>query len=263
MLPQHSLPNAARIHSHTYSMLAKLFLINTHDWRQTLPLLQPSCWLFRLKAVCEYQGTLSWLQHRLPFILERQVSLFSGQALTVCSQGAFQPSSSSSLSFHPLWHPGTSLWWSLPVWIVLISLCTWGCLVMHISSISSRDKYVLRNTSFLFFLLQRNHYRVQTSPVLSECVDLQFSLGNTTVYLLVLYPLLNLRASVNLIRSMPGEEGGSLVPKTRVPGTGRNEKIRRLPFVDMWGSIEMQLLKRAWKHGNSKDKKCDLFSHTW
>lgn len=113
-------------------------------------------------------------------------------------RNSFSPHPPPSFLSPPLTSWNHSLMIPACIWILLISLCTWGCLVMYISSNPSlaaasmhTDKYALRHTCILF--PQRNHSRVQTSHVLFQSVSqpvlsCSFHQGSVEMYVLAQKP---------------------------------------------------------------------------
>lgn len=180
---------------------------------------------------CVNTWELSWLQRCHPFILERQVSLFSGQALAVCSQGGFQPLSSSLLPFTPsdILEPlfdGPCLYLNIAYFSVYLRMFSYvyffqsvPCCRLHTQRQIGTQTHIV---FFSFFLLQRNHCGVQTSHGFSRSVSqpvltCSFHQGTVQCTCWRWNPPVHPRVSISLIRSLPGEEGGGVAPKTSVP----------------------------------------------
>lgn len=260
----------ARSLAGTYSGLASRFLIKAHDWRRNHPLRTASN--FATNSALTHSSDLRlcvntwesvWLLHHRSFILKRQVCLFLGQALSCCTQPGRQlsssPFSSSSLSStmtswnHPLMLP-------VRIWILLISPCTWGCLVMYISSSlfpaaapTHADKQAHRHAQFICsFPLQRTNSGGCRQPVVFPRVShselwlgLALSSGSCTICMLALKPTHAPQRQQFVRLDRCRWEDGGVAPKTSL--TKPWEKVK--------GSLYPTLIWCVRKHWHAPSEK--------
>ena len=150
--------------------------------------------------------------------------------------------------------------------VLLISLCTWGCLVMYISSSLSlaaaasahtRGQICTQDTcTFVFSLKEITAGRRHPASSFGVCHSQRW----VAVFIGELH---NVRAGTETHCCAPEPALARLdhcrarrvAPKTRVPRERRRSTVSH--FDPMSGSIKSQLLKEARRQGKSDDRKGD------
>lgn len=197
---------------------------------------------------CVNTWELSWLQRCHPFILERQVSLFSGQALAVCSQGGFQPLSSSLLPFTPsdILEPlfdGPCLYLNIAYFSVYLRMFSYvyffqsvPCCRLH------TQRQIGTQTHIVFFLF------FSFKEITAGCRHPMVSLGvcHSQYWLAVfIRELYNVRVGAETHPCTPesasawldhcrGKRVAVWLQKQAYPGSGREEKVRCIP---LWSDV--------------------------
>lgn len=199
---------------------------------------------------CVNNWKLSWLSALPPFHPWKASLLLFRSSPAVCNQGGFQkPLQPSSPSF-----PFTPS-------DILEQLFDGPCLYLNLAYLSmylrmfsyvyfyqSVPRWCLRTHAHTnmhldtctFVLPQRNHCRVQTSHVLSQSVSQpvlssSFHQGTAQCTCCCWNPQLHHSVSITPIRSLPGGGGWRCGSKNkRIPGSGRKEKVWRIP---LWSDV--------------------------
>lgn len=154
---------------------------------------------------------------------------------------------------HPLMLP-------VRIWILLIPPCTWGCLVMYISSSlfptaapTHADKQAHRHAQFICsFLLQRTNSGGCRQPVVFPRVShsklwlgLALSLGSCTICMLALKPTHAPQRQQFVRLDRCRWEDGGVAPKTSLPK----------PWEKVKGSLYPTLIWCVRKHWHAPSEK--------